>query len=116
VPLHVLFQPHQHSRTARFLDGFAEALRRADHVVVADVYGARAHRDGEHRAGAADLVLALRRRGVPALEGGDPTLACERFAANLPEAAAAFVIGAGDIDGIRSLLLARLGARGPAGS
>src|SRR5262245_44279453 len=113
VPLFVLFQPHQHSRTARFLEGFAEALRSADHVVVAEVYGARAHRDGEHRAGAADLVLALRRRGVPAEEGGEPLRACERFVAALPAAAAAFVIGAGDIEGIRTPLLERLAARAP---
>ena len=114
LPLFVLFQPHQHSRTARFLEGFAEALRYADHVVVADVYGARVHRDGEHRAGAADLVLALRRRGVSAEEGGAPATACERFAAALPAAAAAFVIGAGDIECIRAPLLARLAERAPA--
>ncbi len=114
VPLYVLFQPHQHSRTARFLDDFAEALRGADHVLVADVYGARAHREGEQRAGAAELVLALRRRGVSAQEGGDPARACERFAAVLPAAAAAFVLGAGDIDGIREALFARLAARAPA--
>ena len=114
LPLFVLFQPHQHSRTARFLEDFAEALRRADHVVVADVYGARAHRDGEHRAGAPELVLALRRRGVSAEEGGEPARACDRFAASLPEAAAAFVIGAGDIEGIRAQLLAQLAARATA--
>lgn len=114
VPLHVLFQPHQHSRTARFLEEFAEALRFADHVVVADVYGARVHRDGEHRAGAGDLVAALRRRGVSAEEGGEPARACERFAASLPGSAAAFVLGAGDIDGCREPLLARLATRAPA--
>jgi UDP-N-acetylmuramate--alanine ligase len=111
VPLHVLFQPHQHSRTARFLEAFAEALRFADHVVVADVYAARAHRDGERRASAGDLVQALRRRGVAALEGGDGPSSAERFAAALPSAAAAFVLGAGDIEGIRATLLARLEAR-----
>jgi len=117
VPLHVLFQPHQHSRTARFLEEFAEALRFADDVVVADVYGARAHRDGEWRAGAADLVAALRRRDVSAQEGGDPAHAAQVFASRLPEAAAAFVLGAGDIDGIKEPLLDRLRARAvPAGA
>ena len=111
VPLHVLFQPHQHSRTARFLEDFAEALRQADHVVVAEVYCARAHRDGEHRAGAADLVLALRRRGVRAEEGGEALRAAEVFAASLPEVAAAFVLGAGDIDRQREALLAALALR-----
>jgi len=78
---------------------------------VADVYGARVHRDGEWRAGAAELVLALKRRGVVAEEGGDPCHASERFAAALPAAAAAFVMGAGDIEGVRESLLARLHAR-----
>jgi UDP-N-acetylmuramate--alanine ligase len=114
MPLHVLFQPHQHSRTARFLEEFAEALRQADHVTVADVYGARAHRDGEWSAGAADLVLALRRRGVVAEEGGGPVQAATRFAAALPAAAAAFVLGAGDIESVKADLLARLGARAAA--
>lgn len=111
MPLFVLFQPHQHSRTARFLEDFAEALRFADHVVVADVYGARTHRDGEWRAGAADLVAALRRRGIGAQEGGLPSTAAACFAACLPAPAAAFVLGAGDIDGVRGELLAQLGAR-----
>jgi UDP-N-acetylmuramate--alanine ligase len=111
VPLHVLFQPHQHSRTARFLEDFAEALRRADRVVVAEVYGARAHRDDEWSASAADLVAALRRRGVPAEEGGAVARAAARFAAGLPEAAAAFVLGAGDIVEARGPLFAALGVR-----
>jgi UDP-N-acetylmuramate--alanine ligase len=111
VPLHVLFQPHQHSRTARFLEEFAEALRFADHVVVADVYGARTHRDGEWRAGAGDLVAALRRRDVEAMEGGEPTRAAAIFAEAMPSSAAAFVLGAGDIDGVRTQLLCDLAAR-----
>jgi UDP-N-acetylmuramate--alanine ligase len=111
MPLHVLFQPHQHSRTARFLEDFAEALRQADHVVVADVYGARTHRDGEWTAGAAELVLALRRRAVAAQEGGGPQTAAARFAALLPRAAAGFVLGAGDIEGVKEELLADLEAR-----
>jgi UDP-N-acetylmuramate--alanine ligase len=111
VPLCVLFQPHQHSRTAHFLDDFAEALRRADRVVVADVYGARRHVDGERRAGAPELVIALRRRGVAAEEGGGPRAAAARFAAALPAEAAAFVLGAGDIEDVREELLAALAAR-----
>ena len=113
VPLYVLFQPHQHSRTARFLEDFAEALRQADHVVVADVYGARAHQDGDWRAGAAELVLALKGRGVAAQEGGDPSSSALCFADALPAAAAAFVLGAGDIERVKGELLARLAARRP---
>jgi len=109
--LHVLFQPHQHSRTARFLEDFAEALRQADHVTVADVYGARAHIDGDRRAGAAELVLALRRRGVEAVEGGVPAEAVQVLARHIRTPCAAFVLGAGDIDRHKDALLAALAAR-----
>lgn len=109
--LHVLFQPHQHSRTARFLEDFAEALRQADHVTVADVYGARAHIDGERHAGAPELVLALKRRGVAAELGGPPAEAVRVFARHVDEPVAAFVLGAGDIDRQREALLAELASR-----
>ena len=37
-----VFQPHTYSRTKAFLKEFAEALSLADHVVLADIYAARA--------------------------------------------------------------------------
>ncbi|MBI4081622.1 MAG: UDP-N-acetylmuramate--L-alanine ligase [Candidatus Lambdaproteobacteria bacterium] len=40
-PLTVVFQPHLYSRTATFAEAFAEALRPATRVYVAEVYGAR---------------------------------------------------------------------------
>ena len=111
-PLHVLFQPHQYSRTARFLEAFAESLRGVDRVVVADVYGARAHVDGERLAGARELVLALRQRGLEAEEGGGLDTSTARFVAGLPSPAAAFVLGAGDIEWVRDDLLQKLALRG----
>ncbi|MEW6072147.1 MAG: Mur ligase domain-containing protein [Planctomycetota bacterium] len=114
--LHVLFQPHQHSRTSRFLEEFAESLRIADRVVVTAVYGARRHIDGEEYAGAPELVLALARRGVPATAGESLGLALDRFLAGVPKRAAAFVLGAGDIEGVRDELRRRLALRcAPAG-
>jgi UDP-N-acetylmuramate--alanine ligase len=111
VPLHVLFQPHQHSRTARFLDDFVESLRAADRVLVADVYGARAHIDRE-AAGAPDLVLRLRRAGVDAVEAGAPAAAVKSLAAGLPSRCAALILGAGDIDLARDELLDAVALRG----
>lgn len=110
-PLHVLFQPHQHSRTSRFLAEFAESLRCADRVVVADVYGARLHIDGERYAGAHELVLELRALGVDAVEGGALPSAVDRFVEGLPAETAAFVVGAGDIDQVRDELLQKLALR-----
>jgi UDP-N-acetylmuramate--alanine ligase len=104
-PVHVLFQPHQHSRTAHMLQEFAESLRAADRVVVADVYGARVHVDGENQAGAPELVEALCARDVLAAHGGPLDASVERFLAGLPARAAALVLGAGDVELVRERLL-----------
>jgi len=40
-----LFQPHQYSRTRRFLDPFAHELAKADHALVTEIYRAREPRD-----------------------------------------------------------------------
>lgn len=110
-PLHVLFQPHQHSRTARFLDDFVESLRGADRVVIADVYGARKHIDAVAGADAAALVSRLVRARVEAEEGGDPRAAALVLAAGVEADAAVLVLGAGDIDGIRDDLRNHLALR-----
>jgi UDP-N-acetylmuramate--alanine ligase len=111
-PLHVLFQPHQHSRTARFMDEFVESLRAADRVVVADVYGARAHID-TRGAGAEELVSRLKRAGVDAVYGGSPKLSVKKLCERLPGASAALILGAGDIDLYKDDLLEELALRGP---
>ena len=96
--LHVLFQPHQASRTARCMNGFVEALRGMGRVVVADVYGARKHIDRMEGADAETLVARLRRAGVDAVVGGAPREAAMVLCDGLTAKSAAFVLGAGDID------------------
>jgi len=118
-PLHVLFQPHQHSRTARFLPEFVESLRGVDRVVVADVYGARAHID-RMGAGAEDLAIGLRRAGVDAVAGGTLASSIGATTEGLPEKGALLVLGAGDVETIRddlfeALALRRTGTRGAIG-
>ena len=39
--LWIVFQPHTYSRTKAFLPEFAQALSKADHVILADIYAAR---------------------------------------------------------------------------
>ncbi len=111
VPVHVFFQPHQHSRTARFLEEFAESLRGAQRVVVADVYGARNHIDGERFAGSPELVQALRLRGVDAVYGGSLHDSLPHVIEGLPGRAAVMVLGAGDIEDVREDLCAQLARR-----
>jgi len=114
LPLHVLFQPHQHSRTARFLQEFAESLRSADRVVVADVYGARRHIDGERFAGSPELVLGLQQRGVEARFGGPLPQALDALVEGLPDRAVVMILGAGDVELVRDELLQKLALRRPA--
>ena len=114
--LEVLFQPHQASRTARHMEGFVEALRGCDRVVVADVYGARRHIDRIEGADAATLASKLRRAGVDASAGGPPAEAGARFVEDLSQHAAALVMGAGDIDTLKPDLLDAVALRFPSGS
>lgn len=107
----VLFQPHQHSRTARFLDGFVESMRSADLVCVTDVYGARRHQDGNYLAGAADLAQRLARAGVHAFHGGPLSRSVRVLLEELPERAVVLVVGAGDIEGVKQELLGELALR-----
>jgi len=109
--LFVLFQPHQHSRTARFLSEFVESLRGADSVFVTDVYGARSETRGEQRAGASDLVTGLRRAGVEAEESGNLERATFRFVHSISSPSVALVIGAGDVEEIKHDLLHELALR-----
>ena len=113
--LEVLFQPHQASRTARHMDGFVEALRGCDRVVVTDVYGARRHIDRIEGADAATLASKLRRAGVDAVAGGAPAEAGVRFVDGLAAGACALVMGAGDIDTLKLDLLDAVALRFPPG-
>lgn len=113
-PLHVLFQPHQHSRTAHFLPEFIESLRFADHVVVTDVYGARVHIDGDVTANAADIADGLVAAGVPAVAPGDLAASLSGFVKALPDKCAALVLGAGDVGQTRDELFRQLALRGTA--
>lgn len=109
-PVHVLFQPHQHSRTARFLDDFVESLRGVDHVVVSDVYGARQHID-EMGAGSEELAARLKRSGTQAVAGGNLQQSLETCLHHLPARGSLFVLGAGDIDTLCDDLTRQLALR-----
>jgi len=110
APVHVLFQPHQHSRTARFLEDFADSLKTATRVVVAPVYGARVHIDGELHAGSTELADLTRKLQGDAIAEESLEVALARFVRGLEEApgAIALVLGAGDIEEVRDELISAL--------
>ncbi len=112
-PLNVLFQPHQESRTARFMTEFAQSLSGAESVVVADVYGARKHIDTQS-AGSPELAARLREKGIDAVHGGDLASSTRLFLQRLRGGSGALVLGAGDVDLIRDDLIHALALRSPA--
>jgi UDP-N-acetylmuramate--alanine ligase len=65
--LWVVFQPHQYSRLRRFLGEFAEALSRADRIVIPDVFAARDADADRCAVSPGDLVDAVRRHGGDAV-------------------------------------------------
>ena len=58
-----IFQPHTYSRTAAFLDEFAEALCIADEVILADIYSAREQNTFGVSSG--DIAVKIRAHGTP---------------------------------------------------
>ncbi len=95
----VVFQPHRHSRTARFKADFAAALALADRAYLIDVYSAgEPPQEGGH---AIDVYRELR-RAAPALpavycNGKTDTMLAALARSVAPGDWVAFV-GAGDID------------------
>ncbi len=61
--IRMIFQPHQHSRTRRFLAKFAEILAAADESVVAEVYHARDSIEEVRQVSASVLAAEIRRLG-----------------------------------------------------
>ena len=95
-----VFQPHRYTRTAEFMEGFAEALSRADAVVLAPLYS----------AGEAPIKGVCSEALATAISRCNPTLPvavadCSEALAHLVESSSApgdlvLAMGAGDINGL----------------
>ena len=93
----VVFRPHTYTRTASLWDDFVRALRRADRVILLDVFAAR--EDPIKGVDSSALAAAI---GSSAVYVKSDTEAVELLSAYAP---CAFVLmGAGDLDGVKRLL------------
>jgi UDP-N-acetylmuramate--alanine ligase len=95
--IRLIFQPHQHSRTRRFLSQFARVLAQADEAVVAEVFRARdSAEDARSVSGSilADEVGRLGGRAVSAPTFGE---ILEHLQATVREGEVLICLGAGDI-------------------
>lgn len=92
--LWAVFEPHMYSRTALFIDEFAQAFTDADEVVIADIF---ASRDTDTSLTSAEAVADAieRTSGVPAMAGGDVEATARYVADHLRAGDAVLVMGAG---------------------
>jgi UDP-N-acetylmuramate--alanine ligase len=104
-----VFQPHQLSRTAVLMEGFATALALADRVVVAPVFSVRESSCGEERAELSrQLAEQVVARGTPC--GFAPSLdhLLRTLDDSLQPGDVLLTMGAGDIGQIQHEFLRRL--------
>ena len=94
--LWAVFEPHMYSRTALFLDEFANAFTDADEVVIVDIFASR-DTDASLRATSAEaLADAIERAtGVSTMAGGEVGAATTYVAEHLRPGDAVLVMGAG---------------------
>jgi len=62
--IHLIFQPHQYSRTRHFFDDFTSAFGDADEVWISDIYQARDSKDDLNAVSAEKLVEAIDHESV----------------------------------------------------
>jgi len=95
-----VFQPHRYSRTAQFLEGFAEALTRADLVLVAPLYSAgEAPIEG---ISSESLAAAVRRMapGLPVLVAASLDELAQQVSGHSRAGDLVLAMGAGDVNSL----------------
>ena len=94
--LWAVFEPHMYSRTALFLDEFANAFTDADEVVIADIFASRDTDEALRATSAEVLADAIERTSaVPTIAAGDVDAAATYVAEHLRTGDAVLVMGAG---------------------
>ncbi len=99
----VIFQPHTYSRTKALLDEFAEALKLADEVLLADIYAAREKDDGS--VSSKDLAELICERGGNAVYLGEFEKIEEYVKNNYKKNYMLITMGAGNVDSIGENLI-----------
>ncbi|PLS27517.1 UDP-N-acetylmuramate--L-alanine ligase [Bifidobacterium parmae] len=109
--IRVLFQPHLFSRTKFFAREFAEALAKADDVIVTGVFPAREKQ--EDFPGVGPLTIVRESQGMTGVEFravDDMNLAARMMAMRAHHGDVVFTVGAGDITDMDEVILHALEA------
>ncbi len=103
----VLFQPHTYTRTQYLLDEWKTCFEGIDRLFIAGTYAAR--EAPEQGMSGADLARAITSPAATYCAALDE--AAERIAAELRDGDVFFTVGAGDVDTVGPMVLAKLRAR-----
>ena len=109
--IHVLFQPHLFSRTKFFAHEFAEALGKADDVIVTGVFPAREKQ--EDFPGVGPLTIVREAKGMQGAEFSaqeDMRVAAQMMVMRAHHGDVIFTVGAGDITDMGPVMLHALEA------
>ena len=99
----LVFQPHLYSRTKLLLDDFAEALSKADRIIVADIYASREKNDGSITS--EELVKKIKEKNENVLYISDFEKIGEEIMASTNGKDIVITMGAGDIYKVGEKLL-----------
>ncbi|MDO5716411.1 MAG: UDP-N-acetylmuramate--L-alanine ligase [Tissierellia bacterium] len=101
--IYCVFQPHTYTRTKILLQGFADAFKLADHVVVLDIYAAREKNLNEIHS--MDLVNAMKNRGTLAVYYPDFETALDHLREELRPGDLFITMGAGNVNILSQMYL-----------
>ncbi|MDO8137289.1 MAG: UDP-N-acetylmuramate--L-alanine ligase [Candidatus Brocadiales bacterium] len=104
-----VFQPHQYNRTRRLLGGFATSLRKADSVVLTDIYPARDNLEDIKSISSLNLLAEVRHLGARALYVSAVEEVARKILPQLCTGDVVMTMGAGNIwqSGVELLSLLR---------
>ncbi len=109
--IRVLFQPHLFSRTKFFARQFAEALGKADDVIVTGVFPARERQEDFPDVSPSTIVQEAQSAGSTKFQAiGDMRLAAQMMAMRAHRGDVIFTVGAGDITDMGPVVLHALQA------
>ena len=104
----VVFQPHQASRTRRFMHEFAQALAAADVIIIADIYSVRDSAEERARTRSSDLVSLIARGGGDARYIGRLADVTRHVEENVTDGDLVVTMGAGEVWKIADELVQRV--------
>lgn len=106
--LFVVFQPHQYSRTRELLEEFAKSFVDADMLIIPDIYFSRDKKEDVEWMTMERLIDTIHPNQSNIQNGNgleNTAKLIQKYDRENPESSVILLLGAGDIDGIRSQLL-----------